>query len=771
MAVPLGGEKLGLDEKDLQLFFPVLTTSPAFPQAGDSYLSEIELKNIDIKSLYLEKGNMDENINWDGNKYDWTDGVTEIQTDFINSGDGLRGNFNLLENTSLATLQMANWHKVYEEDFYEKSKVKPNLINDSNNFKTGASLGSVIKYQENVEVLQWGAKDATRITTTGGTYTTKYSKYVLDNKQIDDKKEYAISIYLTNNSSTESIEVSNNMGNRVAVLPKQSRRVIINGGKKNGSALNLQINILAMKVSSPIDVTVWRTKAVEGNMDDWGPSQSEIDAYYSQTYNWHYSPTAPTDRSKIWVNTSMSDFSPLFWAGTKWENYYEMMQKKLGGEIKIIEQKTGNSFQISKNDNGYIGIAQFARLKENVIRGEYVTGSFEMEEKSNSGGAVMRMEFYDINKKLIEVKFSPRFFNKSEAKKRFSHPFMFTDRTNVASYIRLSVLGVEDRFVNLATNKIKAEKGFEDTGWNLSEEEVTLDLNAGQIQMPMLNGIVDKSKVISEIAVLRAVLGEGLLKWEEVTRIKASSMREAVLYDYFIENGNYYKYALQPILANGVKGAITSFYDVVTTMDGFWLLGENDMQFSFIYDGKIGEIDYVKPVDMVETIGSQFPYFVRSSELEYKTFPFSGKLTYHQDVQKLLTSETYSAAISPDPTVPISYVELKYGDEKLLNMKNDLEEMQDGMVMQRVWRDKILKWLNDGKPKILKSEAQGNILVMVSKVRVTPIESVFGLVSDFECTMTQIGTLNEKTVQKYKLRKPELSKDDLLKEAMSNSQL
>ena len=84
---------------------------------------------------------------------------------------------------------------------------------------------------------------------------------------------------------------------------------------------------------------------------------------------------------------------------------------------------------------------------------------------------------------------------------------------------------------------------MKDTGWNLHEEEVSLNLNAGQIEMPMLDGLIDKSQVISEIAVLRSVLGEGLLNWQEVTRIKASTMQEAVLYDYFVENGNYYRYA------------------------------------------------------------------------------------------------------------------------------------------------------------------------------------------------------------------------------------
>lgn len=611
MAIPIPGIRADYSEKELQLYLPVLTTSPAIPQAGNSYLSNIELQNVSAKSIYLERGQMEADPGWDGQKYDWTSGVTEIQTDFINAGDYNNGNFNILQNTALTTMQTTNWITVFEKE-----------------------------------------------------------------------------------TDTPSA--------------------------------------------------------------------------------WVYATTAPTDVTKVWVDTSKPNFEPLYWSATGWTSLYDARAKELPkSSVKIIEQKTGNSFQIVKGEtSGRVGVSQFAKLKLPIMSNTYINAAFNMEETTTSGGMYIRVEFFDENKKFLMTKDSPRFFNKTNTKKRFNFSFLYKNDAFIdAAYIRVSYLTVGDRTVAAAANRMKAEFGMNDTGWNLNEEEVTLDLNAGQIEMPMLDGLIDKSQVISEIAVLRSVLGEGLLKWQEVTRIKASTMQEAVLYDYFVENGNYYRYALQPILANGVKGAITTFYDVVTTFEGFWLLGEEDKQFSFIYDGKIGTMDRVKPRDYIETIAGQFPYSVRSSELDYYKFQFSGKLTYHQDVHNLLTAQNYTTAISPDPTIPIGKVELKYGDEMKLNMKNDLEEMQDGMVMQRAWRNKILDWLSDGKLKILKSEAQGNLLVEISDIKVTPVESLYGLVADFECQMTQMGYVTEETLQRYLLRKGELTKEDLLREAMSASPL
>lgn len=342
----------------------------------------------------------------------------------------------------------------------------------------------------------------------------------------------------------------------------------------------------------------------------------------------------------------------------------------------------------------------------------------------------------------------------------------FRDVSTKAIYVEASQMnpdpnwdGVErewtEGITELSSRFVRGEVGKE-----------VVDLNAGAIDMPMINGAPDKSKIIKEIAVLRSNLSEGLLRWQEVTRIVNGSIQEAYLYDYFVENGNYYRYALQPITADGRKGPITEFFDTVSTYEGFWMLGEQDMQFSFIYDGNISTITHNKSEAVIETITGRYPFVVSSADLDYRSFNFTGKLTYQQDVHRLLVSDTYSEAISPDPTIPINFVEIKYGDEAALNKKADISLLDESMVMQRIWRQKILEWLKDGKPKILKSEAEGNILVRVTNVTVTPVQSLYGLIADFSCTMTEIGDVKEKTLQRYSLRKETITKSELLKEKL-----
>lgn len=632
MAVPYVGKREG-SSKEGQLFFANLITSPAIPQAGDTYLSDVRIKDVDIKSIYMEKTANGPDPSWSGARYPWAKGVTEIQSEFVETIKDSNSQFNLLYNSSLATNSYANWIPIYEDPYKEDS-------------------------------------------------------------------------------------------------------------------------------TSP-----------------------------EQTYNWIPGIEPPTDVTAIWLPTVDNDFYkakkyvPKMKMGQ--EDYYSFKQsqsrnKDTENTVSLIKNRDSSSYQfnIKKNKlNYYVGVSQTIKLKYPIDETTPLTVSFNMVENTwESQGVVVRMEFYTKEMKLVDTQFSNSHVNRNGVSKvRRSSTFRMEQRNPIsdqeAEFIRVTFMATPGygKTSDFNIDGMKMEFGSRATGWNRHEEEIRLDLNAGEINLPLVNGELDTSKMISEIAILRSVLNEGLLKWEEVTRLKSSSMREAIYHDYFVENGNYYRYALQPILLNGMKGAITKFFDVVTTFDGFWLLGEEDYQFSFIYNGKIDSIKHNKPYDIIETIAGQYPYISRASELDYRSYNFSGTLTTNQDILKLFSSDSYSVAVSPDPTIPIHYVDIEYGNEELLNCKNDLEESQEGMVMQRLWRDKIVKWLKDGKPKIMKSEAQGNMLVVLTEVQVTPNETTFGLISDFTCVVTEIGPLTEKTLQKYKLRKEMLTKDELIKEAIKNS--
>lgn len=955
MPMPLAGETVcgkRKDRQELGLYFPVLTTSPACPQSGDNYISHAEIKNTSIKSIYMEKGKIEPNLGWDGTPYDWTKGVTEIQTDFVDTGaEAQQGKPNLLENSSFPTLQQDRWRFIYEnfdvgiksnnkfvnsrmlEDGYpwfisgslgvnrksyikfkklnsmpedtdvstgaeikvvkgeaelplnltQKVSVKPNTEYSISMYAKAASVIDALKetqtevtslksevdganlilnsgtrrwanfqgtssaHKYNVVMEEWNTKEAINVSGKGG--TSQIIMTLGAGHRTEIGKWYTHSIYIRNNSPNVII-IGNNISKRVTVAPGEVTRVVMSqegdgiqytqflawvstaDNRFNFDYWHPKIEIgsratdwspapedadwLSVEVGSQqkgfmkkyghtIKNGLWnrvhgifKTRPGEteveikiGSVKDghfeisaplfeegpflnpWSPSESDEQDNSKHPSNWVYSKTPPADKSKVWGDISETrDILPKKWTGSKWESLHLLNKAQYGGEVKLISQKAGNSIQIQKEQEGIVGISQVLRFPSPLERMEYVNLSFDLEEKTRSTGIMTRVEFFDKDMQYIHSVITRTFHNIMVGKRRFNTSNMVQFKParpeSTAHYARVSFFGNQNKGrVNAAITKFKAEIGSTSTGWSLHEKETGFNLNAGQLEIPKIDGQVDRSRVISEVAILRSALGENLLSWEEVTRIKATSLKGATLHDYFIENGGYYRYALQPIMADGSKGSITGFYDVVTTLEGFWLLGQEDMQFSFIYDGKIDSINYVKPTAFIETIASRYPYAVRSTETDYRRFNFSGKLTYHQDTQRLLTSNTYTQAVSPQSTNPIGFVELKYGDEMLLECQNDLSQMQDGMVMQRIWRHKLLDWLGDGRPKILKSEAEGNMLVMIDDIQVSPVHTVYGLIADFSCSMIEIGKVDEETLQRFKLRKKEITHDDLRKSLLN----
>lgn len=61
------------------------------------------------------------------------------------------------------------------------------------------------------------------------------------------------------------------------------------------------------------------------------------------------------------------------------------------------------------------------------------------------------------------------------------------------------------------------------------------------------------------------------------------------------------------------------------------------------------------------------------------------------------------------------------------------------MFWEREFREKAMAWLNDGNPKLFRSMTEGNMIVMLMDVNLTPKESIDRMLYNFTATMYEIG--------------------------------
>lgn len=208
-----------------------------------------------------------------------------------------------------------------------------------------------------------------------------------------------------------------------------------------------------------------------------------------------------------------------------------------------------------------------------------------------------------------------------------------------------------------------------------------------------------------------------------------------VVYDDFtIESGMVYKYAISYENSNGdvyttdpPEGPILSIFDHA------FLTGEGT-QLCVKFNPNINSFKYNVSDNVVNTIGGQFPYITRNGNMKYRTFGLSGTIAYEMDERNQFTSRSdiYGEWIN----VYGSYFVNRY-----INQQND-------RITQREFRELVMNYFYDDQPKLFRSTPEGNILVRITDVNLTPNQQLARMIYDFNCTVTEIG---ECTVDNYKL--------------------
>ena len=124
-------------------------------------------------------------------------------------------------------------------------------------------IGAEVTVVENVAVAEWGATDACRVS---GSNTTSNVAGTIRNEPVLNYavgKNYTLSIYIKNNSSTTDITLdANSIGNIITIKPGEAKKVIFAGSAsvvKNG-----QFVIKTATQNVPFDFTYWHPKIEEG---------------------------------------------------------------------------------------------------------------------------------------------------------------------------------------------------------------------------------------------------------------------------------------------------------------------------------------------------------------------------------------------------------------------------------------------------------------------------------------------------------------------------
>ena len=197
--------------------------------------------------------------------------------------------------------------------------------------------------------------------------------------------------------------------------------------------------------------------------------------------------------------------------------------------------------------------------------------------------------------------------------------------------------------------------------------------------------------------------------------------------DYFITAGRDLLGATYKVIENATNN-IKFGPTVINTSAGFdnsFLIGSGSskyQQISILYDENISSFKQVRKDFVQETIGGKFPFVIRNANVNYRTMEFSGIVT------SVMDPENFSG----------------YGSSYITNNYNTM------YTNERLYRDWLVNWLNDGTPKVLKTANEGLFLVRLTNLNLTPNREVGRIIYSFSCSFTEIADVSIDNLVKYK---------------------
>lgn len=107
----------------------------------------------------------------------------------------------------------------------------------------------------------------------------------------------------------------------------------------------------------------------------------------------------------------------------------------------------------------------------------------------------------------------------------------------------------------------------------------------------------------------------------------------------------------------------------------------------------------------------------------------------------LVTSEIYSPSI---------YLTHQNDFKTLAELYIEYNTTED-YIFEKFYRDRVMKFLTDGKPKLFKSPTEGNIIVSLTNVQFTPNAQLGRQIYSFTATATEIDEFNYDNLLKYNI--------------------
>ena len=295
----------------------------------------------------------------------------------------------------------------------------------------------------------------------------------------------------------------------------------------------------------------------------------------------------------------------------------------------------------------------------------------------------------------------------------------------------------------LTTNKYEYTKTYTFTAAPSSEDAVAIGLkeipsmrgyeqDEGCIALQIYSTGQSPTSFTGTLRIRRTDQFSNYEVWEDICQVVCSTSTIVdtlpPYFDFTAISGVRYKYGIQKVVESGSsisRSPLVSLSNpIYREFEYSYLVGQGLRQLKLPFDCNISNMENNIEDGVIKTIGSKYPFVIRGGEADYKSFSLSGKISFNMDDNHLFIAKDFLEGYTQN-----TYISPR------------------DFTYERAFRDEVNKFLKDGKPKIFKSPTEGNLIVRVTNVSLSPETSLSRLIYNFSCNVVEI---DEAILSKYK---------------------
>ena len=249
--------------------------------------------------------------------------------------------------------------------------------------------------------------------------------------------------------------------------------------------------------------------------------------------------------------------------------------------------------------------------------------------------------------------------------------------------------------------------------------EVSLDNDNGIVTVHVKN----VNTVFGTVYIRRSSSLSHFKEWESVLEQDIGGTVDLTVRDNTVGSGVWYRYYTQ---LENTAGAVTKLTSSDIVFPDFYtaIISRGDKQIGILFDYQISSYKPVVNLQKMDTIGGRYPKFAQNAAMNYTQFSITGLISSQEDENHLFMNEE-------------DYCGDTYQNYTLYNENNRVNE-NNNYLWEREFRKELVKWLNDGEPKLYRSKTEGLMAVMLTDINLTPNKTLSRRLYDFSATVYEI---------------------------------